>query len=275
MISIVLPSYNRARIISNAIESILRQTYRDFELIVVDDGSTDNTEEVVRAFNDDRIVYVKQKNAGACVARNNGIAHARGEYIAFQDSDDIWHADKLEKQIAALVQNQADLVFSRMRKMKDGAVQGLVSDYFHEGFLKPSDFPLSIGTQTLLGKREIFECEKFDRDMPRFQELELLLRAKKKFSVYCIEEPLVDYCLQNDSISVNVSSVMKAWKLILAKHPDFFRLYGSSRERIARDVQLNAKSVSDFAKRWRLALFSFKFSKSPKTLARFIKWFVL
>ena len=90
-----------------------------------------------------------------------------------------------------------------------------------------------------------------------------------------MEDPLVDYCLQKDSISVKPSSVLTAWNLILKKHPDFFRVYGSSRERIARDVQLNAKSVSDFAKRWRLALFSFKFSKSPKTLARFIKWFVL
>ncbi len=275
MISIVLPSFNRAHIVPRAIESILGQTCRDFELIVVDDGSSDNTEEVVRRFNDDRIVYVRQENAGACAARNNGIAHARGEYIAFQDSDDIWHADKLEKQLKTLQETGADIVFCRMNRIVGGEKVGLVSDYFHEGFLKKSDFPLSIGTQTLLGKREVFEREKFDRDMPRFQELELLLRAKRNYSIYCIEEPLVDYLLQKDSISVKSSSVLTAWNLILKKHPDFFRVYGSSRERIARDIQLNAKSVSAFSQRMRLALYSFKFSRSPKTLARFIKWFVL
>ena len=73
MISIVLPSFNRAQVLPKAVESILRQTYKDFELIIVDDGSTDNTADVVNNFNDDRIVYVRQENAGACVARNNGI----------------------------------------------------------------------------------------------------------------------------------------------------------------------------------------------------------
>lgn len=112
MISIVLPSFNRAHILPKAVESILRQTYKDFELIIVDDGSSDNTCEVVKGFNDDRIVYVHQENAGACVARNNGIDHARGEYIAFQDSDDVWHEDKLEKQLTTLRNTGADVVFA-------------------------------------------------------------------------------------------------------------------------------------------------------------------
>ena len=275
MISVVLPSYNRAHILPRAIESILGQTYKDIELIIVDDGSSDNTAEVVGSFSDSRIVYVRQENAGACAARNNGIAHARGDYIAFQDSDDIWHQDKLEKQLATLQNTGADIVFCRMNRMVGGEKVGLVSDYFHEGFLPKDEVPMSIGTQTLVGKSEVFKQERFDSEMPRFQEFEMLVRAQKSFSIYCIEEPLVDYCLQKDSISVKPSSVLTAWNLILKKHPDFFRVYGSSRERIARDIQLNAKTVSDFAKRWRLALFSFKFSKSPKTLARFIKWFVL
>ena len=256
MISVVLPSYNRAHILPRAIESILGQTYKDIELIIVDDGSSDNTAEVVGSFSDSRIVYVRQENAGACAARNNGIAHARGDYIAFQDSDDIWHQDKLEKQLATLQNTGADVVFCRMNRMVGGEKVGLVSDYFHEGFLPKDEVPMSIGTQTLVGKSEVFTQERFDSEMPRFQEFEMLVRAQ-------------------NSISVKPSSVLTAWNLILKKHPDFFRVYGSSRERIARDVQLNAKSVSDFAKRWRLALFSFKFSKSPKTLARFIKWFVL
>ena len=274
MISIVLPSFNRAQVLSKAVESILRQTYKDFELIIVDDGSTDNTADVVKNFNDDRIVYVRQENAGACVARNNGIEHSRGEYIAFQDSDDIWHEDKLEKQLTTLRNTGADVVFCRMNRMSGGKNVGLVSDYFHEGFLSKEELPMSIGTQTLVGKSIVFKQEKFDPEMPRFQEFELLVRAQKNYSIYCMEEPLVDYHLQNDSISANASSIMAAWRLILKKHPDFLTLYKSSRIRIARDIQLNAGTVKAFSARMRLALFSLKFDWSPKTLARFVKWFV-
>ena len=275
MISVVLPSYNRAHILPRAIESILGQTYKDIELIIVDDGSSDNTAEVVGSFSDSRIVYVRQENAGACAARNNGIAHARGDYIAFQDSDDIWHQDKLEKQLATLQNTGADVVFCRMNRMVGGEKVGLVSDYFHEGFLPKDEVPMSIGTQTLVGKSEVFKQERFDSEMPRFQEFEMLVRAQKSFSIYCMEEPLVDYLLQKDSISANVSSIMAAWRLILKKHPDFLTQYKSSRARIARDIQLNAKTVKAFSTRMRLALFSLKFDRSPKTLARFVKWFLL
>ena len=275
MISIVLPSFNRAHILPKAVESILRQTYKDFELIIVDDGSSDNTCEVVKDFNDDRIVYVHQENAGACVARNNGIDHARGEYIAFQDSDDVWHEDKLEKQLTTLRNTGAAVVFCRMNRMSDGKNVGLVSDYFHEGFLSKEELPMSIGTQTLMGKSAVFKQEKFDPEMPRFQEFEMLVRVQRSFSIYCMEEPLADYHLQNDSISVKPASIEKAWKLMLKKHSDFFKVYNTSRERVARDIQLNAKSVSAFSQRMRLALFSLSISKSPKTLARFVKWFVL
>ena len=274
MISIVLPSFNRAQVLPKAVESILRQTYKDFELIIVDDGSTDNTADVVKNFNDDRIVYVRQENAGACVARNNGIEHSRGEYIAFQDSDDIWHEDKLEKQLKTIQDKNADIVFCRMNRMSGGKKIGLVSNYFKEGFLSKDVMPMSIGTQTLVGKSIVFKQEKFDPEMPRFQEFELLVRAQKNYSIYCMEEPLVDYHLQNDSISANASSIMAAWRLILKKHPDFLTLYKSSRIRIARDIQLNAGTVKAFSARVRLALFSLKFDWSPKTLARFVKWFV-
>ena len=89
-VSVVIPTFNRADTIGDSIKSVLEQTFKDFEVIVVDDGSTDGTESVVAAFGDSRIKYIMQDNAGACAARNNGIRHANGEYIAFQDSDDYW-----------------------------------------------------------------------------------------------------------------------------------------------------------------------------------------
>ena len=118
MISVVIPSYNRENTISNSIESVLKQTYSDIEVIVVDDGSTDKTEDIVKGIGDNRIRYIKlEKNSGACVARNIGIMNANGSYIAFQDSDDIWHPDKLEKQYQAIKKYNADLVFCKMIKI--------------------------------------------------------------------------------------------------------------------------------------------------------------
>jgi len=88
-VSVIIPTYNRAHTIGRAIKSVLNQTYQDFEIIVVDDGSTDNTEEVVKSFRDKRIRYIQhKKNKGAAAARNTGIKSAKGKYIAFQDSDD-------------------------------------------------------------------------------------------------------------------------------------------------------------------------------------------
>jgi glycosyltransferase involved in cell wall biosynthesis len=102
VVSIIIPTYNRAHLVAEAVESVLNQTYRDFELIVVDDGSTDNTEEIVRSFLDDRVKYVKQSNKGVSAARNMGIATAKGDFIAFLDHDDLFLPEKLSVQLARM-----------------------------------------------------------------------------------------------------------------------------------------------------------------------------
>lgn len=104
-VSIVMPAYNAGHYIEAAVRSVLNQTYTDFELIVVDDGSTDSTEEIVRRLSgaDTRIVLLRnEKNSGVSASRNAGVARAKGEWIAFLDSDDLWREDKLEKQLALL-----------------------------------------------------------------------------------------------------------------------------------------------------------------------------
>lgn len=106
LVSIIMPSYNTARFITETIQSVLAQTYTNWELIIVDDCSKDNTDEVVAAFDDARIRYLKNaKNSGAAVARNYALREAKGRWIAFLDSDDIWLPEKLEKQIAFMQKN--------------------------------------------------------------------------------------------------------------------------------------------------------------------------
>ncbi len=113
LVSVIIPTYNRREYVQEAIDSVLAQTYRDFEIIVIDDGSTDGTGEALTARYGDQIRYIWQKNAGESAARNLGIDIARGQYVAFLDSDDLWLPNKLVKQIVVLRQNsQVGLVYS-------------------------------------------------------------------------------------------------------------------------------------------------------------------
>jgi glycosyltransferase involved in cell wall biosynthesis len=109
-ITVLMPAYNASDYIGEAIESVLKQTFSDFELLVVDDGSVDNTAEIVRSFNDPRIVFIQQKNEGIAVALNTGLRVARAEYIARFDADDICYANRLEMQYEFMINNPGYVV---------------------------------------------------------------------------------------------------------------------------------------------------------------------
>jgi glycosyltransferase involved in cell wall biosynthesis len=112
--TIVTPSFNRSNVLQNAIRSVLLQTYHDFELIIVDDGSTDNTREKVIAFQDQRIQYIYQSNSGVCTARNTGIQASKGKYITFLDSDDVVESNWLQDFNHSILERETDLVFCDM-----------------------------------------------------------------------------------------------------------------------------------------------------------------
>lgn len=121
LVSIIMPSYNTAKFISKTIESVLEQTYKNWELLIVDDCSTDNTDEIVSKYDDDRIIYLKnKKNSGAAVSRNKALKNAKGKWIAFLDSDDLWYPTKLEEQIKYMKKNKYSfhiLVMKKLMKM--------------------------------------------------------------------------------------------------------------------------------------------------------------
>lgn len=270
MVSVIIPAYNRADKILPAVESVLNQTYTDLELIIVDDGSGDNTKEVIESINDSRLKYVRQENAGACAARNNGIKQAKGEYIAFHDSDDIWHSDKLKKQMDALIRNDADIVCCKLIKIYSDGKTELKPDTLRQGFMKPVTNLFGIGTQTIVAKRKVFDEFSFDTDFPCFQECELLYRATKQFSLYCLDEGLVDYFVGNDSISSNHTKKYYASKLFLQKHPELIKEYPLMAKRMSDNLftaAVYAKRTGEkgIGKYTRLAI---KCNKSPKTLLK-------
>jgi len=111
LVSVILPVHNRAGWVNRAIESVLAQTYQRFELLVIDDGSTDDTYSVLEKFKSQQITVLKQSNAGAESARNLGLEHARGDFVAFIDSDDVWYPDRLSMQLPLFEKKETGLVF--------------------------------------------------------------------------------------------------------------------------------------------------------------------
>lgn len=114
LVSIIMPSYNTGKYIANSIESVQAQTYTNWELILVDDCSTDDTDEVVESYlSDQRIIYIKnEKNSGAAFSRNRALREAKGKWVAFLDSDDLWIPEKLEKQIKFMKENKFDFTYT-------------------------------------------------------------------------------------------------------------------------------------------------------------------
>ncbi len=223
-VSVVLPTYNRARILKRAVDSVLNQTFTNFELIIVDDCSQDNTEDIIATFSDPRIKYIKHKiNRGGCAARNTGIINATGKYIAFQDSDDEWLPTKLEKQVTCLknVAKDVGLVYTGFYQFKGDIKRYSIPSYIKkEGHLLDTIVCGShIGPQVMLITKECLEnIGLFDEALPRLQDWELVIRLSQHYQIKCIDEPLVNQYIQYDSITKNTNAMFKAIQYMAKKH---------------------------------------------------------
>ncbi len=224
LVSIILPSYNRAKILKRAIQSVIDQTFSDFELIIVDDCSKDNTEEVVKNFHDHRIKLIRhERNKGAVAARNTGIKASKGKYVAFQDSDDEWLPQKLEKQIKVFEQGPSNLgvvytsfwlIDGNQKRISPPAFIKHTEGDIHRTLLEYN----FIGTPMAVVRRESFEKEGLFENLPRLQEWDLWLRISKRYRFAHINEPLAIAYLQQDSISRNVQALIHARKFILKRY---------------------------------------------------------
>ncbi|MCL6557363.1 MAG: glycosyltransferase [Firmicutes bacterium] len=223
-VSVIIPTYNRAHLIGRAIRSVLEQTYQDFEIIVVDDGSSDNTEEVVKSFNDPRIRYIRhEQNRGGSAARNTGIRAARGEYIAFLDSDDEWLPEKLERQVQTLINldEATGLIYTGLRFVgHNGAIireqQPRFKGYLLENLLRRN----VIGTTSSVMVRRscIQRVGLFDEVLPSRQDLDLWVRIAKEFKIDCVPEVLTVHYVHEQRITANLEAKIKGHVLFLAKY---------------------------------------------------------
>jgi len=193
-VSVIIPTYNRAHLTGDAIASVLAQTYADFELIVVDDGSTDDTEKRVREFTDPRIIYIKQENMGRSHARNCALNLSRGRYIAFLDSDDLYLPDKLALQVSYLDSHRhvgmiytsaccIDYSGNALNDKYTASVSGKI--YKSIAFFRP----VTITLPTVMARRELFaEVGVFDEGMHRFEDTDMWRRISKVTHITALPE---------------------------------------------------------------------------------------
>jgi glycosyltransferase involved in cell wall biosynthesis len=192
-VSVIIPTYNRAKRLKKAIDSVLAQSWQNFELIVVDDGSDDNTAELIEKYNTD-IVYIRQENSGPAAARNRGIEKARHNLLAFLDSDDWFAENKMETQIEAMDQNPSYLI-SHTDEIWYRNGQFLNQKLKHKknsGDIFEQSLELcAVGMSTVMIRMEIFErYGLFDEEYPCCEDYEFWLRVSAKEKFLLVEKPL-------------------------------------------------------------------------------------
>lgn len=202
LVSIIMPSWNTAEFIGESIQSVINQTYKNWELIIVDDCSTDNTDEIVDDFLDKRIKYLKNdKNRGAAFARNRALRQAKGEWIAFLDSDDLWKPEKLEHQLKFM--KQYNLIFSYHEYEKiDEQSQPLYIYVSGPGFVTKRKM-YNYGYPGCL--TFMYSAEKMGliqiKDIRKNNDYAILLKLCKKADCYLLKENLAEYRIRKESIS--------------------------------------------------------------------------
>ncbi len=229
-VSVVIPTHNRAELLRLAITSVLNQTFQDFEVIIVDDASSDNTHEVVSDFNDSRIKYIRHEtNKGDSTARNSGIIASNGKYIGFLDDDDEWLPEKLTKQVDLLensssrvggVYTGTSVVDKTSRKILAQNIPTKRGNLFKDMLMV--NF---ITTSTLLLKRECFNSiGLFDESVPYCSDYDLWIRISREFYFECIKEPLVRYSIHHGNrltnnhgkVIVGIEAIIKKYDQLLA-----------------------------------------------------------
>lgn len=216
LVSIIMPTYNCAKFIGETIKSVIAQTYSNFELIIVDDCSKDNTKDVVNSFDDERIKYYKlEKNSGAAVARTTAMNMAKGKYMAFLDSDDLWMENKLEHQLKFMKDNNYNITCTAYEQVnEDGESLNKVIKTKKKADYNRILLDCPVGNSTVmynveaLGKFEVPNIRKRNDDALWLQML------KKEKYIYGMDEVLAKYRIRSNSISSNKLSLIKYhWQL--------------------------------------------------------------
>lgn len=223
-VSVIIPAYNSAWCIRRAVESVLGQTYRDFELIVVNDGSDDGTEQVLAAFGD-RLRLISKPNGGLSSARNAGIAAASGEFVAFLDTDDCWLPGKLERQVQ-LMESRSELALNSTAAWlegPDGSRIGIWSckngcGSALENIFKTNAYVAGSGS-TVMVRRSLFgRVGNFDESLYGLEDVDMWMRLSMVGEYACIPESLAIIMKRPGSLSTNLEGMRRSAVAVMKKN---------------------------------------------------------
>ena len=238
-VSVIIPTHNRAELLCSAVTSVLNQTFQDFEIVIIDDASTDQTRDVIAHFKDTRIRCIhNQVSKGDAGARNVGIMNSHCGYIAFLDDDDEWLPEKLNIQTCVLDNGPAEVggvctgyfVINKVGGSILSVCNPETDDLSKENF---------ITTSSILLKKECFEqYGLFDENMPTSSDYDMWIRISKGFSFEIIKTPLVKYCFHENRLTFNYDKMVKGKEILFEKYDDFFKQHPKdySREHLALGV---------------------------------------
>lgn len=242
-VTVIMPAYNAAATIEDAINSVLQQSFSNFELLIIDDGSSDNTIQIVAGITDSRIRVLSFDNKGPAASRNRGIRRAAGQLIAFLDSDDLWTPDKLDRQVealrkfpdAALVYSWTDCIDECGHFLRHG------SHLCHQGNvyepLLARNF-IDTGSAPMVRKQAVEQVGLFDEEYRIGEDWDLWLRLADQYSFACVPSVQVLYRVRSDSLMTDAKQVLECVNTVLEKGLE--RLPASTdRERIRRTATAN------------------------------------
>lgn len=247
LFSIIIPTYNRVSLIPRAIESVLGQTYKNLELIIVDDGSTDNTKAVVERYRDDRIKYIYQENQERSAARNRGIHEAKGEWICFLDSDDEFPVERLMELNEAIQEKkqQKALYFTDIAFESYEGKQTIRYSDVNSNDSFTYLFTHVIGTPQVCVHREILEEFQFNVKLTNGEDLELWVRIQTTFPLIYLAEvsPIIAHEHNNRSVDLRRSNAandrLKTLALIFSGNHPGIRLDKKIKRKLISDTQFN------------------------------------
>ena len=228
-ISVIIPVYNGEKTIKQTIESVLNQTFRDFELLIINDGSQDATLEIIQAINDERIQVFSYQNSGVSASRNRALTKAKGEFISFIDADDLWTPNKLELQLKALQDNPQAAVAYSWSDWIDESGQFLrsgghitVNGKAYEKLLL-RDF-IESGSNPLIRKQALDEVGCFEQSVTPAEDWDMWLRLAARYEFVTVEVPQIFYRISPNSASFNIVKMeagsLKVIERVFAQAPE-------------------------------------------------------
>lgn len=233
-VSVIIPTYNRSELLKKAIESLENQSHQNFEIIIIDDCSTDDTAEVVRGMDDERIIYLRHDtNKGGSEARNTGIKQATGSFIGFLDSDDQWLPDKLERQLKQFEgQPDVGVVYTGVQVVDEHnqPTRKIVPAYKGEILPKLFESNCIDTTSSVLVKREVLDqVQGFDASLPSCQDWDLYIRLAQVTKFDFVKESLVlFYHHSGERITTNKKSVLTGHMSIFEKYKELAKKQSKS-----------------------------------------------